>query len=337
MQLLAALALAALAGVLALRSAASSSGSEPFDADSLAYIEDAGPGASHLILRDADKLPPASTAEGRRALAAADRNLVDPKTVVPRPPFLASFVDPPRTSAAKCPAPVDLPDDLFMSQSGEDRMLLKWFHTLCGGSYIEMGGLDGRRYSNSYVFNQSGLGWRGVLVELVTHNYDKLVKNRPDEIATINAGVCARPQTLHYVNSGRGAVNGIYEFASPSFRDQWWPGLETLDDPRVHEIECDTLDALLLKHAPVQTFFDFFSLDVEGAEMSVLESIDFERTAFGVILVEADEHNEMKNLAMRQFLELRGYTFLYEYERSYWFTHRHFYEIYKELVYEQSS
>ena len=26
-----------------------------------------------------------------------------------------------------------------------------------------------------------------------------------------------------------------------------------------------------------------------------------------------------------------------EYERSYWFTHRHFYDIYKELVYEQSS
>ena len=58
--------------------------------------------------------------------------------------------------------------------------------------------------------------------------------------------------------------------------------------------------------------FDFFSLDVEGAEMSVLESIDFDRTAFGVVLIEADEHNEMKNLAMRQFLELRGYTFLCE-------------------------
>ena len=62
----------------------------------------------------------------------------------------------------------------------------------------------------------------------------------------------------------------------------------------------------------LSSVFDFFSLDVEGAEMSVLESIDFERTAFGVILVEADEHNEMKNLAMRQFLELRGYTFLCE-------------------------
>ncbi len=100
------------------------------------------------------------------------------------------------------------------------------------------------------------------------------MKNRPNEITTLNAGVCDRPQKLHYVETSKGAnaVKGIYEFASPSWGDV------SLEDTQ--EIECDTLDSLLLVNAPQQTYFDFFSLDVEGAEMSVLESIIGWRLAY---------------------------------------------------------
>jgi hypothetical protein len=50
-------------------------------------------------------------------------------------------------------------------------------------------------------------------------------------------------------------------------------------------------------------YFDFFSLDVEGAEYKVLKSIDFDQVGFGVVLVEADEHNQLKNMAVRTLLE----------------------------------
>ena len=73
-----------------------------------------------------------------------------------------------------------------------------------------MGGLDGVFFSNSYVFNKA-LQWKGVLIELAKDSYDKMVQNRPNEVANINAGVCAEPQTLHYV-SGKGPVAGIWEF-----------------------------------------------------------------------------------------------------------------------------
>lgn len=248
------------------------------------------------------------------------------------------------TTARRCEgtdhpsSPADIRPGLFKSQSGEDAELMKWFGGLCHGSYIEMGGLDGVLFSNSHVFNKA-LGWRGVLVEIIPSNFNKMVANRPNEIANVHAGVCNSPRTLHYFDNpptaelGKkhaGAVSGIYEFASPSFRGRWWHN-STLED--THEIECDTLDNLLRKHVPKRTFFDFFSLDVEGAELSVLESTDFDRVGFGVIFVEADQHNDLKNLAVRATLEEAGYFYLRNVSRSEWYLNRQFHFIYKDLIY----
>jgi hypothetical protein len=181
------------------------------------------------------------------------------------------------------------------------------------------------------------LGWKGVLIELNGDKYEKLVRNRPNEIAAIHAGVCSQKKTLHAVTTeGRNkvdtAVGGIWEFTAPSFREMWWKGV-TLDSPNVREVECDTLDNLLLTYAPQATMFEFMSLDAEGAEMSVLESIDFTRVAFGIILIEADGLNPLKNSAMAKFLETKGYSIMLEYERSYWFVNDNFYEDYKDLIY----
>jgi hypothetical protein len=232
---------------------------------------------------------------------------------------------------------------------------MTWFHSLCDGTYIEMGALDGRTFSNSYVFNR-GLGWKGVLIELSPENYEKLVVNRPpsNEQAVVNAGVCAEPQALHYFSgvlvdddadhnyaeggfkdkrkeATNGAVSGIYEFAAPSFIEMYWKNIP-MDDPRVKEIQCDTLDSLLMRHTPDRQYWDFFSLDVEGAEFSVLQSVDFSRVQFGVILVESDEHDVMKNLYVKAFLETKGYVFVEEYARSYWFVNGNFDAIYRELM-----
>lgn len=138
-------------------------------------------------------------------------------------------------------------------------------------------------------------------------------------------------QKLHYWDHA-GAVGGIYEFAAPSFRKKWW-GSISLNDPRVEEIDCGPLDSLLKDHAPNTTFFDFFSLDVEGAELSALRSIDFDRVGFGVIFAEADKHSDAKNTAVRTLLERNGYIYLEDYQRSQWFINRWFDEIYKGLIY----
>ena len=51
--------------------------------------------------------------------------------------------------------------------------------------------------------------------------------------------------------------------------------------------------------------------------------------------MEADDHNHLKNMTLRTYLEDRGYKFLEEYERSYWFYNARFGEIYKGLLHEE--
>lgn len=235
-----------------------------------------------------------------------------------------------KTSAHICQnAPVKLEDGWYKSQSEEDEELLKWFTDICGGTYLEMGGLDGVLFSNSYVFNR-GLGWKGVLIEASPSKYPLLVKNRPNEIATVHAGACEKSMDLHWIeNPDRACVGGFLEFAAPSFQKQFWTE-EAIRKAQV--VKCKPMKQILQETVGPKFFFDFFSLDVEGAEYKVLKSIDFDQVGFGIVLVEADEHNQLKNMAVRTLLESNGYTFLREFHRSYWFVNKDFASIYEELA-----
>ena len=269
--------------------------------------------------------------QSHRSLRAFERELADYKTVTFKP-ARANHArgNQIATTAKRCEGPVDVPRGYFKSQAGEDDMLMGWFNNICDGTYIELGGLDGVRFSNSHVFNKGGLGWKGVLIELDHDNYMKSTVNRPNEIANINAGVCGAPQTLHAVTGGafNNAMGGIWEFKSPEGRERYWPGI-TLDNPAVKEIQCDTMDGLLLSYAPHTTYFDFLSLDVEGAEISVLESIDFNRVGFGVMLIEGGDKS--KNLALLKILKSKGYSHVFQTARSLWYANDNFDEIYKDI------
>jgi hypothetical protein len=214
------------------------------------------------------------------------------------------------------------------SQSKEDERLLGWFNGLCNGTYIEMGGLDGVRLSNTYVFNKA-LHWKGLLVEASPSNFEKLEMNRPSELATVHAAVCDDRKIVHYYDAAGGPVRGIWEFAPVSFREMWWTGV-TIE--QTTPIVCSPLRDIMQQHVPNQHYFDFFSLDIEGAEFMALQSLDFDQVGFGIIFIEADVHNELKNLAVRTFMESKNYLFFGSFGRSYWFVNNEFGSIYKDLL-----
>jgi Methyltransferase FkbM domain len=260
-----------------------------------------------------------------------------------------------QTTAKICPkANLELPEMMenLLSQGKEDVTLLQWFNGLCGGRYFEMGALDGKTYSNSYFFNQV-LDWKGLLVELSPSSYAKLVVNRPNELATVHAAVCGDdgPKVLHYhERPDIAAVNGVWEFTTESFRTKWWPGITLADTT---PIDCRPLHDIMDKEIPESTprpspttadeprhlFFDFMSLDCEGCEYSALQSIDWTRTAFGIMVIESDHHNERKNVAVRSFLEEKGYVFKESQGMmgNNWFYHSQFHSIYNHLLHPSAA
>tara|TARA_B100000073_G_C23384830_1_gene432574 strand:- start:150 stop:587 length:438 start_codon:yes stop_codon:yes gene_type:complete len=55
------------------------------------------------------------------------------------------------------------------------------------------------------------------------------------------------------------------------------------------------------------TYVDFFSLDVEGGELDVLKSIQWDKVSFYIICIEMDKHNPDKNDACRDILLENGF------------------------------
>ena len=228
---------------------------------------------------------------------------------------------PPRTKAVSCPG-TRLTN--FQSQSNEDRVLVEIFKDMCKGTYVELGALDGIRYSNTYVFHQD-LEWQGILVELSPANYVNLKANRKHELAVVNAGICDTEKTVHFMQVQEGAVNGIWEFAAQSFREYWWGGMSPEKDGV--PIACLPL-SYVLGNVSIPFFADFFSLDVEGAELQVLNSVDFNKSAFGVLVIEADGQNPEKDANIRKLLLSKGYSYLKNHERSDWFVNQQWETIY---------
>mmetsp|Transcript_53168 Transcript_53168/g.161526 ORF Transcript_53168/g.161526 Transcript_53168/m.161526 type:complete len:95 (+) Transcript_53168:64-348(+) len=70
------------------------------------------------------------------------------------------------------------------------------------------------------------------------------------------------------------------------------------------------------------------SLDIEGAELVALQSLHLGRVGIGIIFVECDRSDELKNLALRAILGGKGYEHLMEKDRSCWFYNRGFAAIY---------
>lgn len=71
-------------------------------------------------------------------------------------------------------------------------------------------------------------------------------------------------------------------------------------------------------------FVDFFSLDVEGGELAVLRSIDWDFTKFNVVAVEADGGNKEKDSAVQDLMVLKGFCYHGRFHRSVWFVAQDF-------------
>ena len=71
---------------------------------------------------------------------------------------------------------------MFYSQGGEDSTVFNHFFSQplkCGGTFVEMGALDGLTLSVSLFFERH-LNWKGLLIEANPLNYELVVKNRPN-------------------------------------------------------------------------------------------------------------------------------------------------------------
>ena len=207
------------------------------------------------------------------------------------------------------------PDLQYYGQDQEDQYAHEtFFGGLKSGTYLELGAHDGRHLSNTLFFSERG--WKGVLIEPDTQLYPSLTLNRPDDVC-LHTAICANNTQVHFVEQG--LTSGIFEFMSPDFIAQWHPTVTGDDLPVVH---CMPLSAVLSREG--MHHINFFSLDVENAELQVLKTLDFSLVRFDVIVVEADGTSAVKDESVKQLLMNNDYHHHGHIVRNDWFVHASF-------------
>mmetsp|Transcript_12312 Transcript_12312/g.25229 ORF Transcript_12312/g.25229 Transcript_12312/m.25229 type:complete len:402 (-) Transcript_12312:245-1450(-) len=141
------------------------------------------------------------------------------------------------------------------------------------GTYVELGAFTGKEESNTMFFDRC-LGWPGLLIEAQPQSYEKVVENRPNAIKLSFSPTCENDNETAALYNYPLSNNGMEGLA------QSYIGKTTIQVP------CGPLTPVLLDIFGPSGYISFLSLDVEGAEMMVLKTIDFGKLNIDVLMVE---------------------------------------------------
>lgn len=200
---------------------------------------------------------------------------------------------------------------MYYSLAGEDKFLNEsYFKDKKKGIYMEIGAADGISQSNTKFFEDS-LEWTGILVEPNSVTFQNLKKNRPNNML-FHELVSNKDQkyTFQYLESVD-LVGGIKE-TLPELHNNSWYGShakETGQNIIEEEIQATSLTRII-QQCPFD-HIDFFSLDVEGHELEVLNSWDFSIPIYLILLetLDRDDHEKMITRKCAEKLEQHGYRF----------------------------
>lgn len=173
-----------------------------------------------------------------------------------------------------------------------DKKMLE-FINFKSGFYIECGANDGVNQSNTWYFEKK-LDWYGILIEPQPNVFLKLKKNRSKKNFFENC----------LLKSKKKKGNFMTMYSDP--RDSLITRSTKISSRFTNKIKvaAKTLNNILLKHkAPYE--IDFFSLDVEGDELNVLNGINFKKYKFRYILIETQIFEKIN-----RFLRNKKYSFL---------------------------
>ena len=202
------------------------------------------------------------------------------------------------------------------SQIGQDIILdERIFKGKRNGVFVEVGALDGFGASNTYFFEKER-DWSGLLIEPNPIEYNKMDNNERSLSKKENCAISQVEQDVNFLSIGGpcNVLSGILEFYHPQHMQRVERELDMYKDyPVGHELY-STKEVVKIKSSRLETLFDkynmkdidFISIDVEGAELEVLKSINFEKVNITCFLIENNYGLEKET----EFLKNNGYKIL---------------------------
>jgi len=189
-------------------------------------------------------------------------------------------------------------------QTKQDRFVLQLLAGMREGFFLDSGAADGVTESNTFLLEAS-FDWKGICVEPNEVFFASLVQNRRSRC--VNCCLYDREGRVDFLEDAN-VIGGILDEYHPSHlrRARVAPGvsLDANGMPQTVSKAARTVRSILQEcNAP--SVIDYWSLDTEGSEFSILKSFPFDEYSFRVLTV---EHNWLPvRKQIREFLENRGY------------------------------
>ena len=201
----------------------------------------------------------------------------------------------------------------FYSQQDEDKYIIQYLlkEKITDGTFLEIGACDGVLYSNTKTL-EDYFNFKGILIEPQKDYFANLQINRSTNNELYNCTVSNSNETeVEFI--GDNPEGGIVEQINTNLYKYNWTSYK-VKNRKMKDI---------LKKSDFN-YIDFMIIDVEGSEMSLLESIDFSFPIF-CIIIEAHSNQQEKNKIFGEYLKKNGFAFK-ERQRGneVWLNHNYF-------------
>jgi FkbM family methyltransferase len=202
------------------------------------------------------------------------------------------------------------------SQVGQDKILdQEVFKGKTNGFFVEVGALDGFGASNTYFFEKER-NWSGLLIEPNPIEFNKMLKVDRPLSKKENCAISDSEIDINFlsIEGPCNVLSGIMEFYNSQHLERINRELDMYSSyPIGHELYSNK-ELIKMKAVKLQTLFDkhsvidvdLISIDVEGAEMQVLNSIDFNKMNIKCLLIENNYGLDKET----EFLVNKGYKLL---------------------------
>jgi len=196
-----------------------------------------------------------------------------------------------------------LSNHLFYSQEGEDIILSKFFPNKTSGFYVDIGAHHPKRFSNTYYFYN--LGWRGINIDAMPGSMNAFKEIRPGDI-NLEIPISDQDEKILFYVFKEKALNSFDEKVAKQYIDGGWELEKNI------ELISKKISLVLDEYNIQNKKIDFISIDVEGLEINVLNSNNWDKYRPEIFLiedltfdVEHPERNEIYN-----YMKSKGYKLI---------------------------
>lgn len=167
----------------------------------------------------------------------------------------------------------DVPDRKLRERAAEQRLIRMFFDDRPTGFFVEVGANEPKLTSMTWHLEEAG--WTGILVEPIPELYEALCRERPN--SRVFKIACGAPD-----------ARGTADFVVTPDLSQSTLKRDAIADPsqaaRIEQVQVLTLDDLLDDAG--RPALDFVSIDVEGAQLDVLQGFAIEQHCPSLLLIE---------------------------------------------------